>query len=338
MSKRFAIIASMLVVAIASTLAVEGKVLAQQGARVGSPLVPQILTNPDDPLWERVPPADLPLLPQAAIQPSLAAVSVSSLKVRSVHDDASVAFLLEWRDATRDVSASRQDSFRDAAAIQFPTTAALPAICMGVRGQAVNIWHWKGDWQEDIDRGFQDVVDAFPNFYKDTYPGVNIRTGTPPFRMPEDFDRPEARQFIVGWSAGNPLSQPARISPVEDLTAIGFGTVTHKAQQAVGGRGIWRDGVWRVVFVRALNVDDGSAAPLAAGADIPVAFAVWNGANQEVGARKQLSTFLSVSLQGPQGPLAWLPDPAVLVALAALLLFVTIIGLRFVLPRMRRAT
>lgn len=327
-----------LLVGLASSLAVDGKVLAQQGPQMRSVSVPQLPADPDDPAWQLTPLAELPLTPQTAIKPTLASASVSALRVRSVNDGSSIAFLLEWADASRDASASRQDSFRDAAAIQFPTSAGPPSICMGVRGAVVNIWHWKADWQEDIDRGFQDVVDAFPNFYKDTYPGVNILTGQPPFRMPEDFDTPEARQFILGWTAGNPLSAPSRPSPVEDLNAIGFSTLTHKATQNVGGRGVWRDGVWRVIFVRTLQVDDRDAASLTVGKEIPVAFAVWNGSNEEVGARKQISTFLTVTLQDGPGPMAAeLPPASIIVPLlAAVVLLGALVALRALYRRRGR--
>ena len=289
-------------VGLALGLALQGKALAQQEPQITSVFKSVVLTDPKDSGWRNVPSAELPLTPQVAIKPALSTGTVSSVKVRSVNDGKSIAFLLEWKDETRDATASRQDSFRDAAAIQFPIGEELPAICMGVRGQMVNIWHWKADWQEDIDKGFQDVVDAFPNFYKDTYPGgVSILTGKPPFRMPEDFDTPAAKQFILGWSAGNAFSQPVKTSPIEDLNAIGFSTVTHKAKQNVQGKGAWESGTWRVVFTRALKVDDVDAAGITPGQQKPVAVAVWNGSNQEVGARKQTSTFLTVLVEAGTG-------------------------------------
>ena len=283
--------------ALAFGLASQGVVLAQQGPQLSSVYRNKLPSAPGDAIWQEAPVAEVPLTPQAGVKPALLAATVSLVKVRSVNDGEKAAFLLEWEDSSRDTSATRQDSFRDAAAIQFPVGTDVPAICMGVRGLMVNIWHWKADWQQDIDAGYQDVVDAYPNFYKDTYPGVNVLTGTPPFRFPEDFNGPAARPFIIGREAGNPLSQTDRTSPVEDLNAVGFSTLTHKVKQHVNGAGTWERGVWRVMFVRALQVDDVDAAALSAGKEVPLAFAVWNGANQEVGARKQTSTFLNVTLE-----------------------------------------
>ena len=290
-----------LVVTFAFGLAVQGTVLAQQGPQLTSVLRSKLPSSPSDEAWKDVPRAEVPLTPQMAIKPALLAATVSSVAVRSVNDGAKVAFLLEWTDSTRDVSASRQDMFRDAAAIQFPVGTDIPAICMGVRGQMVNIWHWKADWQEDIEKGYRDVVDTYPNFYKDTYPGVNSLKDTPPFRFPADFDNPEARPFVIGWQAGNPMSEPFRTSPVEDLNAVGYSTITHTARQHVDGEGTWDQGVWRVMFVRALQVEDGEAASIASGKAMPLAFAIWNGANQEAGARKQTSTYLTVQVAGSIG-------------------------------------
>ncbi|MCC7106950.1 MAG: hypothetical protein IT307_17590, partial [Chloroflexi bacterium] len=120
-------------------------------------------------------------------------------------------------------------------------------------------------------------------------------TGTPPFRAPNDFGSPEARQYLIGLAAGNPLSQPDRRSPVEELEAIGFGTAAHRDLQAVQGKGVWVDNQWKVVLSRSLRSQDVGAAQFNPDTQIPTAFAVWNGANQEVGARKQLSA--SVGLQ-----------------------------------------
>lgn len=288
-------------VALALGLALQGTVLAQQGPLLTAAAARQLPTSPTHNAWRAAPRIEVPLTPQVITKPSLLAPTVSSVTVRALHDGARVAFLLEWADPTRDVSAARQDLFRDAAAIQFPVGEQVPAICMGVRGQLVNIWHWKADWQEDILSGYRDVVDSYPNFYKDAYPGVNPLTGTPPYRYPADFASPGARGFLAGWQAGNPLSDPARTSPVEDLSAAGFSTVTHNPRQHVQGEGRWQDGRWRVMFVRDLRTDDPDVAALAPNTEVPVAFAVWNGANQEVGARKQTSTFLTVRLAGAPG-------------------------------------
>ncbi len=294
---RWLTVTSVLVLAI--VLAGHRVVLAQQSGELVSVLRPGPLpgADPFDPAWDGAPAVDIPLGPQAMAVPSLLKLSIPTVRVRSVNNGQEVAFLLEWSDDTRDDLVVAGDQFRDAAAIQFPVGQKLPNICMGSAGQLVNIWYWKADWQRDIDLGYQELLQQYPNFFKDFYPGGI--SGSPPYTYPEDFDRPEVRQFQVGWAAGNPFSIPRRSSPIEELKAVGFGSLTHKDRQTVSGRGVWRDGKWRVVFVRRLAAPDGESVDLRRD-QVPVAFAVWNGSNQEVGARKQLSGFYTLRIQGQE--------------------------------------
>lgn len=297
----------LLVAMVATTavaLSVRGTALAQQGPQLFSVRVAEVPMDPRSPIWQQAPAAEVPLIPQAAALPRLLEVSVSSVSVRSLNDGERIAFRLEWVDETRDARAARPDEFRDAAAVLFGVNDGLPNVCMGLAGEPTNLWHWKADWQEDINLGFQDVVDAYPNFYMDTYP---FATGEPPFRAPEDFGSAEAQQYLVALAAGNPLAVPDRSSPVEELLSEGFGTVVHKDQQAVDGHGVWSEGRWQVVFSRSLESDDAYAPDLSRHSEVPTAFAVWNGSNQEVGGRKQLSGFVTLQIAG-QGRAELLPS------------------------------
>ncbi|MBI2941452.1 MAG: hypothetical protein HYY04_13545 [Chloroflexi bacterium] len=121
-----------------------------------------------------------------------------------------------------------------------------------------------------------------------------------PFNVTTDFASEAARAYLVGQVVGNPLSQMTRQSPVEELKAAGFGTATHKDGQSVAGQGVWSDGTWRVVLTRALEVPDAEAPKFASGKNASVAVAIWNGANKEVGSRKQTSTFVTFAV-GTQG-------------------------------------
>jgi dimethylsulfide dehydrogenase subunit gamma/complex iron-sulfur molybdoenzyme family reductase subunit gamma len=65
----------------------------------------------------------------------------------------------------------------------------------------------------------------------------------------------------------------------ENLWADGFGTLTRMQMQDVTARGRHAGGKWRVAFFRAWKSKEGRAANLRGTS--PVAFAVWNGANDE---------------------------------------------------------
>lgn len=282
--------------------ALDGRALAVQQPLLVSVRVEEVPEAPDDTAWQQATPVDVPLAVQAVTLPRLDEISVPTVTVRSLNDGQRLAFLLEWADETRDVRAVRPDEFRDAAAILFPVAQGLPSVCMGSAGQLVNLWHWKADWQEDLAAGYQELPQAYPNFYQDVYP---FAAGQPPYEFPGDFSSAEAQQYLLGLAAGNPLSQVERPSPVEELLAEGFGTAAHRQSQTVAGAGQWADGRWRVVFVRSMAADEVVAADLTR-PQLSLAFAVWNGARQEVGARKQLSTYIGVEVEGQAAPpAAW---------------------------------
>lgn len=95
----------------------------------------------------------------------------------------------------------------------------------------------------------------------------------------------DARPCMGAVGVDNPISHPRR-SPVLDQMAEGWGTMTVKAEQHAEGRGVCRAGVWHVVIARPLRTAGKNDPQLAPGAKAVAAFAVWEGSNREVGARK----------------------------------------------------
>src|SRR5207249_978221 len=93
----------------------------------------------------------LPLSGQVVTRPSLPDPTIKSLTVRSLHNGKELAFLLEWQDPTKNDRLT-PGTFRDGVAISFPLGDAPAFFCMGQLDHYLNIWHWKADWQTDIDR------------------------------------------------------------------------------------------------------------------------------------------------------------------------------------------
>lgn len=83
------------------------------------------------------------------------------------------------------------------------------------------------------------------------------------------------RVNIWYWNAGRKAA--------ENLVADGFGTLTRADVQDVQASGAYAGGTWTVVFRRPLKAasDDNASLSIKPGANLPVAFAVWNGANAE---------------------------------------------------------
>ena len=124
----------------------------------------------------------------------------------------------------------------------------------------INIWHWKADWQSDIDRRAA---------------------------RSNEKQREGVRTFEV---------IPRRVSSVEDLIGGGFSTLTTKEKQGrVQGKATWKDGVWHVVMRRPLGADEQeNEAKLVPGRVQTVAFAVWNGENKERNGQKAVAPWFQL--------------------------------------------
>lgn len=239
--------------------------------------------DPESDAWGDLPLYEAPLLPQQMTAPMLDQAAIRQLGVRSIHDGDTIAFYLEWGDDDAD-QIDAMHRFRDAVAIQLPTTDGdPPAVTMGQPDKPVYVLHWKGSWQADVDLGRQTVEDAFPNMYNDVRPED---------LMGED----EAAVFYPGVYVGNSLSGRSRVSPVEELTAGGFGSLTTLEDQRASGRGVFGGGRWKVVM--SIPMQGGKErANLAPGTTAQVAFAAWNGGHDNRGARKQWANWTPLAIE-----------------------------------------
>lgn len=267
-------------------------------------------------------PGDLPLDPLAAAWSKaratrvplrtlwIRAKTIDQVQVRSLHNGTQIAILLEWNDSIMDQGVLRSQDFRDAVAVQFPVAAvtlhgaehAEPPFTMGDAHGPVNIWHWKADWEADLQR-YRDMQDRYAGMVADLY--VFNRSASPGSPVTAQVKAPTSSHdptYLAGWGAGNPLSNPNRPSSVEDLNAIGFGTLTSQPpeDQNVRGKGVWQDGKWRVAMVRELRSTSDRDAQFAAGQSLPVAFAVWDGAEGDRDGQKAVSVWQQLRLDGGQ--------------------------------------
>lgn len=236
------------------------------------------VTDPRSDLWDRAETSLVPLVAQQIAQPFLETAGVTSLDARALHNDTALAFLLEWDDEqVDDLDGIRR--YHDAVAVQLPTRAGAtpPPLTMGAPGTPVHVLQWRATWQRDIDSGGKTGVDQiYPEVVHDV--------------MPDDVLPPKtAAYYWVGRKAGNPLSQKYRTTPVEEIVAEGFGSVTHlKGLQTAQGHGVNEGGRWRVVVATPLE-RKGIGDQLTSGSTWPIAFAVWLGSEDNRGARKQIA-------------------------------------------------
>jgi hypothetical protein len=255
----------------------------------------QIPSDPQDSRWETIQGAAIPLM--LLWQRDEA---IGQVHVRAVHNGNEIAIRLEWEDSEVTSNLIRSQDFVDAAAIQFSLSTEQPRFTMGEDGKPVNIWYWRIDHQLNVAR-FRDVEWAYPSMVVDDY----LFDAS---RYPKEIGQPrhigispassQDSLYLTGWAVENPISSPLRESAVEDLIAEGFGTLTSQAQehQNVGGEGVWVSGLWKVVFHRPLESNEGADVRLEPGSEVPIAFAVWDGTYGDRDGQKAVTTWYSLVL------------------------------------------
>lgn len=243
-------------------------------------------------VWDEATAVSIPLSAQIVARPMFPQANVKAVDVRALYNDAQIAFLVEWDDETMDETAVRVQDFADAVAIQFPLVEGQPFFCMGQQGGNVNIWHWKADWQAGL-VARQDVDSVYPNMYVDRYAFADTEAGaSAPVSSYEDVN------YVPAMAADNLFASPNYSSPVEDLIAGSFGSLTSQPadMQNVLGHGEFVDGKWRVIFVRDLQSPVAVDAQFENDQVYQMAFAAWDGTNEERNGQKSTSQWISLQL------------------------------------------
>jgi hypothetical protein len=261
--------------------------------------LPSVVSTGDEPskLWQRTTPANIQMSAQRTTQPMLMETSVGTVAVRSLNNGEQIAFLLEWEDATKNIGGG-VTGYRDSLAIQFPVVAGnhpfSDFICMGVgiegeETSLVDIIHWRADLQDEIENGYVDIEDLFPNLGITLYPDL------------------DSAIFRTAEGAGNPLASSAKLVPFERLKAVGFGTLESKQALEATAWGQYFEsqgtadeiepGYWRVIVTMPLASDDVSNTQMKLGEMTSIALAAWDGDNDEVDGKKSVSAWLGLEVQ-----------------------------------------
>jgi complex iron-sulfur molybdoenzyme family reductase subunit gamma len=224
--------------------------------------------DPESSVWDEVPSEFVQLTAQN-VTPPMSNGGAPWVQVTGLHFDDVLYMNLRWVDGTPDKTTDTVGVFSDAVAVQFPAIAAtsVPALCMGQADTAVNIWHWRADTQEGIalvpESGH---VDVYPEVDELHYPAI---------------------------AAGNPMaSAPA----VQNLVAGGFGTLAALDSQVIAGVGSHSDTGWSVTMARPFTPPGELQPTFWAGGIMDVAFAVWNGDNEDRNGKKSVSAFIRMAI------------------------------------------
>jgi hypothetical protein len=153
---------------------------------------------------------------------------------------------------------------------------------MGEPGRPVSITYWNASWQAAADGREDSITAIYPNARIDHYPFQA-------HSLPESA-RPEVeKRYSPARAAQNPVSGPHKTA-VQDMLAEGPGTISVAARQSSSGRGVRSAEAWVVVLRRELPAELRQGAP-----GTQIAFAVWQGANDEVGARKMRTGWVPIN-------------------------------------------
>ena len=240
--------------------------------------------DPLAPAWRSRPSISLPLVQQYMVAPRLRPEGlITSANMRALHNGTEIGFHVSWKDAkSDDIEAVAR--FRDSVAVQIPVDATGPVtVVMGQEGRPAHLLHWRASWQRVITDGPRAVRDVYPN-------AVNDRTPE------EHMGAEKARAYYPALVAGNPMAQREHRSPVEELIAVGYGTITSQSEQRADGKGVHTSEGWEVVLV--MPMAGGHNQPTLRPGDIAaVAVAVWDGGKGDRGARKQFANWVGLEVQ-----------------------------------------
>lgn len=244
----------------------------------------------NDPIWGRAPVHVAPLLLQDMVEPRLMEASTTQVSVQAVSDGSRVSILLQWEDAEQD-DLPGPGRFSDACAVQFPLQSGpdAPAPQMGEPGKPVEITYWSAAWQALVDGRTDSIQAIYPGATVDHYPfqAPSLAAGSPEKEGMVD-------RYAPARALGNDVGM-GRHTAVQQLIATGPGTLRPAPTDHAEGSGHWSEKMWKVTLSRPLP------ASLRPGQRSVIAFAVWQGSHNEVGARKMRTGWVPFHLEEEHG-------------------------------------
>jgi hypothetical protein len=233
-----------------------------------------------DQMFKDAPVSTISLMAQPMAVPRPAKVLTPVIKVQSVHNESWVAFRLKWFDKEKS-EAGPLGAFSDAAAIQLPMQSGdtPPPIFMGAKNAPVHILHWRAQYQRDAEKGKPTMKDLYPNLNTDIYPMEFKDSGN--LKLSEEM----RETYAHALAAGNPQSYAK--TGLDEIVAEGFGTSSVVQGSDASAKAVWEKGEWTLTIVRPLK--EATASKLDTAKPGFIAFAIWQGGQDEVGSRKSLT-------------------------------------------------
>jgi DMSO reductase family type II enzyme heme b subunit len=232
----------------------------------------EVPTDPTAQVWDTVPVTEFPLSPQVHWQKRIGQVTAKSVRVRGIHNNKQIAFLLEYADPTQDPA--------DAAALEFMVGDKKAHFAHGqpmaqVEGGPVNIWYWRNDRPGAADMTAQGFGTLKPQAQQDVQAKGVWKADKIKIKYKErklNLRKDPKGELMKDPKTGDPLFDEETTIKEEEVT-----------------------GVWRVVFTRALTTTDPNDAQFQPGTFPNIAFAIWNGQKLDSGDLKESGSQKAVS-------------------------------------------
>lgn len=230
----------------------------------------EIPLDPNADLWEKTPFLDVPLSGQVVVAPRWQNHAIDMIRIRSVYNDMEIGFLLEWNDRFKNAKHVSPSE---------PAEQGKKEAYSKVAAQMIG----KGSYRDSVALQFPVKIPAGPErpyFYRGE-PGkpVNLWKWNADWEE-EGKGRTVDEQNVAGYKA-DVRSQP-------------------EESQGVKGKGVFKDGRWKVVLVRSLTTSDPiNDIQFERGKLIPVALHAWDGASGEVGRKSSISSWVYLLMEPP---------------------------------------
>ncbi len=226
----------------------------------------ELPVDPAAPIWDGVEVTDVMMSGQVHVPPRNQSPTVDLVQVQSVYNDKEIAFRMTWDDRTE--NRTHQES------------------------------------EQTLKMETPDFTATYPVLYPPSVRLKNLRDSVALQFSVKQPQGPEKPHFFLG-DTGKPVNLwqwKADGDTVGELNAKGYKTPAARqpdTSQQAAGKGVFTDGVWRVVIKRPLTTPDtaNDVQFVSGGQLIPVAVHVWDGANGETGLRRAISSWYFVVLK-----------------------------------------
>jgi DMSO reductase family type II enzyme heme b subunit len=230
-------------------------------------------TDPKDPRWDKAPPLDIPLIGQLVAPPRLLNPSVDQIRVRSLYNDGEIAFLLVWNDRFKNATHQPPPPLTEAQLrdtyVKVDYDALAKGTCRDGAALQFPVAWWEGRPKPYFFLGGSDQPVTLWWWKADWQEDLNNHNGT-------GVEEINAQGFFASY-----MPRPSE-------------------SQNTKSHALFDDGQWRVVLIRSLTPSDPqNDVQFKSGARLPVAFHVWDGANNEQGLQRSISPWYYVQLEAP---------------------------------------